>query len=108
MNEPSNRSKAEPHGRRVGTVTAGVTLVAAGCAMLAKLFYPELEMLWLLRFSPAVLIGLGIETLLASRSGSRLRYDWAGILLCFFTGCAGLAMTGAAWYLMQHPEYFRG
>ena len=105
MNEMP-RPAAKPQGRRVGTVTAGITLVAAGCAMLAKLFFPDAELLWLLRFSPAILIGLGVETLLASRSNTRLRYDWAGILLCFLTGCAGLAMTTAAWYMLQHPEYF--
>lgn len=105
MNE-TPRPAAEPQGRRVGTVTVGVTLVVAGCAMLAKLFWPNLELLWLLRFSPAILIGIGVETLFASRSNSRLRYDWAGILLCFLTGCAGLAMTVAAWYLLQHPEYY--
>lgn len=104
MSEPSNHPKPEPAGRRVGTVTAGVTLVVAGCAMLAKLFYPTLELLWLLRFSPAILIGLGIETLFAARKSARLRYDWAGLLLCLLTGCTGLAMTGAVWYLMQHPE----
>ena len=106
MNETS-RPAAKPQGRRVGTVTAGVTLVAAGCAMLVKLFWPDVELLWLLRLSPAILIGLGVETLLASRSKARLRYDWAGILLCFLTGCAGLAMTTAAWVLLQHPEYCR-
>ena len=106
MNEPVSRPKAKPQGRRVGTVTVGVTLVIAGCAMLVKLFFPDVELAWMLRLSPAILIGLGIETLLASRSQARLRYDWAGILLCFLTGCAGLAMTTAAWYLLQHPECF--
>ena len=105
MNEPDKYPERKP-ARRVGTVTVGLTLIAAGCAMLVKLFNPNLELLWLLRFSPCILIGLGIETLVASCSNSRLRYDWAGILLCFLTGCAGLAMTATAWYLIQHPEAF--
>ena len=106
MNESGKKPVGTVENRRVGTVTVDVTLVAAGCAMLVKLFCPDLELFWLLRLSPAILIGLGIETLLASRSQSRLRYDWAGILLCFLAGCAGLAMTTATWYLMQHPECF--
>ena len=65
MNE-TPRPAAKPQGRRVGTVTAGVTLVAAGCAMLVKLFWPDVELLWLLRLSPAILIGLGFSPLAAS------------------------------------------
>ena len=60
MNEPVSRPKAKPQGRRVGTVTVGVTLVIAGCSMLVKLFFPDVELTWMLRLSPAILIGLGI------------------------------------------------
>ncbi len=104
MNEPVKRTDRKP-ARRVGTFTVGATLIAAGCAMLAKLSCPNLDLIWLLRLSPCILIGLGVETLLASRTNARLRYDWAGILLTFLVGCLGLFMTGAVWYIMQHPEY---
>lgn len=104
MNEPVGHKPEKPT-RRVGTFTVGATLIVAGCAMLAKLSYPSLDLIWLLRLSPCILIGLGVETLLASRTDSRLRYDWAGILLTFLVGCLGVFMTGAVWYLLEHPEY---
>ena len=83
--------------RRVGTFTLGVVLVAAGCGMLASLLWPQVEIGWLLKASPLILVALGAETLLSARGGGRVRYDWLGMLLCFLLVGAAMVFYAAAW-----------
>lgn len=83
--------------RRVGTFTLGVVLVAAGLGMLASLLWPQLEIGWLLKASPLILVALGVETLLSARGGGRVKYDWLGMLLCLLLVGAGLVFYAAAW-----------
>lgn len=91
--------------RRVGTFTLGVVLVAAGCGMLAAMFWPQIDVRWMLSASPVILILLGVETLLAARGGGRVKYDWLGMFLCFLLVGAALSMYAAAWYF-ANGEYF--
>ena len=91
--------------RRVGTFTLGVVLVAAGCAMLVSLLWPSLDLGWLLKLSPLILVALGVETLLSARNGGRVRYDWLGMLLCFLLVGAGLVFYAAAW-AYENGEFF--
>jgi hypothetical protein len=97
--------------RRVGTLTMGVTLVAAGAVMLAALFFPQLDLKWTLRLAPLALIGIGAETLFAARSGAHVKYDWASMLICFLVVCAALCMFAVAWLTLNYPNtvgiYFR-
>ena len=93
--------------RRVGTFTLGVVLVAAGCGMLASLLWPRLDIGWLLKASPLILVALGAETLLSTRGGGKVRYDWLGMLLCFLLVGAGLVFYAAAW-AWENQEYFNG
>lgn len=96
----------KPRQRRVGTFTLGVTLVAAGGVMLAAMLFPRPELLqWVLKLSPVILILLGIETLLSARGGGKIKYDWAGMLLCFILTGAALCMCAAAWWLSWWPEH---
>ena len=90
--------------RRVGTFTFGVVLVVTGAAMLVSMFFPRLELTWLLQLSPLALIGLGAETLLAARGGGRVKYDWVGMLLCFLIVCTALVLFAAAWWLVHCPD----
>lgn len=89
--------------RRVGTFTLGLTLVAAGTAMLASWFWPGFHPQWLVNGAPVILVLLGVEVLIAARGGGRVRYDWAGMILCFLITCAALAMYAAAWWLEANP-----
>lgn len=91
--------------RRVGTFTLGVVLVAAGLGMLVSLLWPQVEIGWLLKASPLILVALGAETLLSARGGGRVKYDWLGMLLCFLLVGAGLAFYAAAW-AYENPAYF--
>ena len=91
--------------RRVGTFTLGVVLVVSGVLMLVSMFWPQLDWAWALKCSPLILIGLGAETLLATRGGGKVRYDWVGMVLCFVLVCAALCLYGLAWWLLYGPEY---
>lgn len=99
-------SEAGKPCRRVGTFTFGVVLVAAGLVMLVSMFAPWLDMTWALKLSPLALVSLGVETLLAARSGSRVRYDWVGMLLCCLIVVTALGLFAAAWMLLYAPEGF--
>ncbi len=90
-------SEAVRPQRRVGTFTLGIVLVAAGTGMLVSLLWPQMEIGWLLKASPLILVALGVETLLSARGGGRVKYDWLGMLLCFLLVGAGLVLYAAAW-----------
>jgi len=100
----ANEEAVRPQ-RRAGTFTLGVVLVAAGCGMLASLLWPALDIGWLLKASPLILVILGVEVLLAARGGGKVKYDWLGMLLCFLLVGAGLVMYAAAWWY-ENGEYF--
>ena len=91
--------------RRVGTFTLGVVLVVCGILMAVSMFCPGLDLTWALKGSPAILIALGVETLLAAKGGGKVKYDWVGMILCFLLVCAALFLYAIAWWLMYGPEY---
>lgn len=90
-------SEAVRPQRRVGTFTLGIVLVAAGTGMLGSLLWPQMEIGWLLKASPLILVALGVETLLSARGGGRVKYDWLGMILCFLLVGAAMVFYAAAW-----------
>ena len=90
-------SEAVRPQRRVGTFTLGIVLVAAGTGMLVSLLCPQMEIGWLLKASPLILVALGVETLLSARGGGRVKYDWLGMILCFLLVGAAMVFYAAAW-----------
>ena len=98
-------SEAVRPQRRVGTFTLGAVLVTAGCGMLASLLWPRLEIGWLLKASPLILVALGVETLLSARGGGRVKYDWLGMILCFLLVSVGMIFYAAAW-AYENGEFF--
>ena len=101
----TNERTASEKQRRVGTFTLGVVLVTAGILMLVSMFWPQLNLEWALKCSPLILIGLGVETLIAAKGGGKVKYDWVGMVLCFVLVCAALCLYAVAWCLMYGPEY---
>lgn len=85
--------------RRVGTATLGVTLIAAGLLLVAKIFFPALRILEILRFAPLVLVLLGVEMLIstARRPGIPLKYDGLSIVVCFLLLCGVGAVSLASY-----------
>lgn len=98
-------SEAVRPQRRVGTFTLGAVLVTAGCGMLVSLLWPGLEIGWLLKASPLILVALGVETLLSARGGGRVKYDWLGMILCFLLVGAAMVFYTAAW-AYENGEFF--
>ncbi len=86
---PSNRT--EPT-RRIGTATMGVTLVVCGVLLICFFFKP-FDLFSLMKFSPILLILLGIETLWQyfRHKGENLRYDFMGtffsLTVILIAGC---------------------
>lgn len=99
----SDRDQTAP-ARRVGTLTLGVALVAAGALMMVSLFWPAVDLRWALKVSPVLLILLGVETLLAARGGGKVKYDWVGMVLCFVLVCAALCLYAVAWWMLYGEQ----
>lgn len=80
--------------RRVGTLTAGLTLILLGVILLIYTFYPNLAVLEIaLRLWPLVLILLGIELLCVrfdkNQPEPSVKIDFASILIMLL--CIGFA-----------------
>ena len=91
-----------PPVRRVGTVTLGLSLIAAGLAITAWFFVPGFDIIFFAKLAPLVLVFLGAEVLWASarRKGEeRLRLDFLAAFVSFLLICASLcaATLPAVW-----------
>ena len=59
----------------------GLALLAIGILTLVGVFWKELDLVWVLRLSPAILIFLGIEILVFSfHNSEKLKYDGLSIV----------------------------
>lgn len=96
--------KNDRPAHRVGTLTMGVVLVAAGICMLLGMFYPALDLTVVLQASPVILISLGVETLLAARGGGKVKYDWVGMLLCCLLVCTAVCLYAVAYMMVWYPQ----
>ncbi len=87
--------------RRVGTLTAGVSMVVFGALFLLRLFVPAVTLRLVASLWPLVLIFLGIETLLAYAMNreEKMRYDAGSVVLilalAFFVVCMAFAEFAA-------------
>lgn len=74
--------------RRVGTLAFALVLILAGVLLMLYQLVPGLDLLWILKFSPAILIVLGIELLFySSKPDAKVRFDWLSMLGCAFILC---------------------
>ncbi|MGN0983370.1 MAG: hypothetical protein ACI4OI_00895, partial [Gemmiger sp.] len=89
--------------RRVGTFAFGMVLIVTGVLLIARLFVPGLDLITVARFSPVILILLGIEVLIyAARPDVKLKYDFLSML-----GCAFILLTvGVAAVLPTLWDYY--
>lgn len=78
--------------RRVGTLTMGLALIAAGVFAIVSLFSPSLDIVRLLKLSPVVLIFLGIEILVNHffHRDDHLKYDFLSGFVCFILICVSV------------------
>ena len=86
MDETTNKAPKAPENapvRRVGSVTLGVCLIAAGVLFLCYFFVPNFNWELALKIAPAAgLILLGCEVLYFAAKPQRWKYDFLSVVLC--------------------------
>ena len=86
--------------RRVGSVTLGVCLIAAGIFFLLAYFVPSVDWKLTFKIAPAAgLILLGGEVLFFAARPGRWKYDFWSVLICLvlMAGCFGLSLLPVVW-----------
>lgn len=79
--------------RRVGTLAFALVLILAGVLLMLYQIVPAFNLLQIVKFSPVILIVLGIEMLVYSaKPGVLVKFDWLAMLGTAFTLC----VVGAA------------
>ncbi len=88
------------HVRRVGTLTMGLALIGVGILTIYSLIRPGIENLEILKYTPVLLIALGVEIIVYSLLGRnlKLRYDFLSMLVC-------LMLIGGALLVSVIPQY---
>lgn len=86
------RRRRPPRERRVGSVTLGIALVFTGLMILYSFFGEPVNLIRWLKFSPIILVFMGIEIIISTFLCRRVRfkYDILGIFLCGFLILASL------------------
>ena len=69
---------------RVGSVTAGISMIGYGVMFLLHLFFDMVEYQMMFSLWPVMLIGLGLELFCSGYSVKRMVYDKAAILSTYF------------------------
>jgi hypothetical protein len=105
-NPGQHPNQKTPPARRIGTATMGVTLIIVGVVLLIFLFHP-FDPTNLFRFSPLLLILLGVEVLYQYfyHHGENLRYDFLGTLFCCFIIFCSLC-AAAAYPFLEHGTVY--
>ena len=79
--------------RRVGTLAFALVLILAGVLLMVYQLVPRFDLLQIVKFSPIILVVLGIEMLVYSAKPDVLvKFDWLAMLGTAFTLC----VVGAA------------
>lgn len=74
--------------RRVGSIAFALVLIAAGVLLMLYQLVPQFDLLKILKFSPVILIVLGVEMLYYSaRPDVKVKFDWLAMLGTAFTLC---------------------
>lgn len=83
------------HTHRVGSITAGVSMMVFGGMLLSHSLLDIMDYQRILSFWPVILIGLGIELLLSNFCVKKIVYDKGAIVLMFVMTffAIGMAVT---------------
>lgn len=98
--KPAEKRPAEKPLRRVGSLTLGACLIAAGVFFLLYFFVPGFDVQLTLKIAPAVaLVLLGCEVLFFAARPGRWKYDFVSVLVCLvlMAGCFCMAMLPLLW-----------
>ncbi len=80
---------------RVGSVTAGLSMIGFGILFIVHLFYEAFDYAFIFKLWPIIIIGLGIELLLSNLATEKLVYDKGAIFLLVFMSFFAMGMAGA-------------
>ena len=112
MDEPNKTAATEPETRpeaaklqdaprrRVGSLTLGACLIAAGIFFLLAYFVPGFDWKLTLKIAPAAgLILLGCEVLYYATKPQRGKYDFVSVVVCLvlMACCFGLTLLPLVW-----------
>lgn len=102
--EPETRPEAaklqDAPRRRVGSLTLGACLIAAGIFFLCYYFVPGFDWQLVVRIAPAAaLVLLGCEVLFFAARPCCWKYDFVSVLVCLvlIACCFGLSLLPAVW-----------
>ena len=86
-NQKSRQSSSVPV-----SYTHLIALIAAGICAIVSLFYPQFDIIAVLKLAPAVLIFLGLEILINYffHREDTLKYDFLSGFVCFLLICASV------------------
>lgn len=102
--KPAEKRPAEKPLRRVGSLTLGACLIAAGVFFLLYFFVPGFDVQLTLKIAPAVaLVLLGCEVLFFAARPGRWKYDFVSVLVCLVL-MAGLLLHGDAAHAVGRVE----
>ncbi len=80
---------------RVGTITAGIALVAFGIMSILHLFVNVISYELIFKLWPLILIGIGIEVLISNTRTEKIIYDKAAVVLMFILALFAMSMACA-------------
>lgn len=94
--------------RRVGTITAGIALIASGAIFLVNILAPALLPLELVfGFWPLILVGIGVELLVFrfSPSEAAARFDWVSVILVFLLVFASFGLESYRQWMLYWQAF---
>lgn len=109
--EPETRPEAaklqDAPLRRVGSLTLGACLIAAGIFFLCYYFVPGFDWQLVVRIAPAAaLVLLGCEVLFFAARPGRWKYDFVSVLVCLglIAVCMCLSFLPMVWSEIDPPR----
>lgn len=80
---------------RVGSITAGISLIALGILFILHIFVDLLSYGFILKLWPFIMIGVGTEILVSNFSERKFVYDKGAVILVFLVMIFAVCMAGA-------------
>lgn len=100
---PESPAPEAPRVRRVGTFTMGITMILVGLLIVCSMFGWGMQLEWVFRLAPLILVALGVEVLIGAFSqGTKLKYDFLSIIVCGILTLAALGFSAVPFVL----QYF--
>jgi hypothetical protein len=96
-------------GRRVGTFTAGITLIGFGVLFSIHTFAVNFNYQFVFRLWPIILILLGIEVIVSYvlNKNEAIKYDAGAIVLVIILTVFAMGMGGTE-FILEHSKFHNG